>query len=88
MKRIDSSHRETDGLSNQMMSPYLPSLEERVKRIEVMMGIYSTPESVDEFLNSETGRAEYRAALVQLSAYRNRKPLEAFIGKTGGRVPR
>lgn len=86
MKPMDSSHRETDGLSNRMMSPSL-SLEERVKRIEEMMGIFSTPESIDSFLNSESGRAEYRAALVQWSVYHNRKPFEKFVVKTGGRVP-
>ena len=63
-------------------------LEERVRILEHMSGIYSTPESIDEFLKSESGRAEYRAALVQLSVYRNQKPLAEFVVKTGGRVPR
>lgn len=88
MKHIHSSHRETDGLPTRMMSPSHLSLEERIKRIEEMMGIYTTPESIDSFLNSAEGRAEYRAALVQMSVYHNKKPFEKFLEKTGGSVPR
>lgn len=108
MKSIHTN-RETDGLSNRVMSPSplslkedskfkiqsSMSLEERVSGLEARMrileqsiGIFSSPESVDEFINSETGKAEYRSALVQLSVYRNKKPLEVFLKKTSGRVPR
>ncbi|TAL22504.1 MAG: hypothetical protein EPN94_10950 [Nitrospirae bacterium] len=97
MKRISTNHRETDGLTTRLMSPSplsisiderVRGLETRLRILEQSMGIFSSPESVDEFLNSETGKAEYRAALVQLSVYRNRKPLDAFVKKTRGRVPR
>ncbi|MBI5205421.1 MAG: hypothetical protein HZA11_10940 [Nitrospirae bacterium] len=94
MKRMHTN-RETDGLTNRVMSPSLLSLEERLsgieKRmriIEQSMGIFSSPESVDEFVNSESGRQEYKDAIRSWTMRRDRKPLDRFVEKTGGKVPR
>lgn len=72
-------------------SPQAPSplsVEQRLWRLEGMMGIYNSPEGVESFLNSEMGRQEYRAALRDMVVKRDKKSLEDFLKKTGGRVPR
>ncbi|OGW25982.1 MAG: hypothetical protein A2X59_04445 [Nitrospirae bacterium GWC2_42_7] len=64
------------------------TLEERVSRLERAMGFVDAPFDVEEYLKTPQAREELLDAIRRHKYYKDRKPLDKFLLKTGGRVPR
>jgi len=69
--------------------PHL-SMEDRIARIEKMFGLTlgSTEADVEEWVYSPEGIAEFKAACRRFAHFNDRRLLDAYCKKTGGRTPK
>ena len=66
-------------------------LEERVKILESILLDIRRPAhtfDVEAFLSSPEGNAEFKSACRRFAIFNDRKPLEEFAKKTGGKMPK